>query len=74
MFAMPKAADLNELVEVGQLYWAFPFSKVSLVPDMCHYFYLVKNLKIAKNSTTAEAKEKIITHFESLEILLSSFH
>ncbi len=31
MFAMPKAAGLNELVQGGQLYWAFPFSKGSLV-------------------------------------------
>jgi hypothetical protein len=30
MFALSKAADLNYLVQGGQLYWALPFSKVSL--------------------------------------------
>ncbi len=31
MFAVSKAADLNQLGQGGQLYWTFPFSKVSLV-------------------------------------------
>jgi len=26
MFSVSKAADLNLLVQGGQLYWAFPFS------------------------------------------------
>jgi hypothetical protein len=30
-------------------------------------FYLVKNLKIAKNPTTAKARDKIIEDLESLE-------
>jgi hypothetical protein len=30
MFAISKAADLNQLVHGGQLYRAFPFSKGSL--------------------------------------------
>ncbi len=30
MFVWLKAADLNWLVDRGQLYWAFPFSKASL--------------------------------------------
>jgi hypothetical protein len=30
MFALSKAANLNQLVQGGQLYRAFPFSKVSL--------------------------------------------
>jgi hypothetical protein len=30
-------------------------------------FYLVKNHKIAKNSTTTKAREKISTDLESLE-------
>jgi hypothetical protein len=30
MFAVSKAADLNKLVQGGQLYWAFPFSKTWL--------------------------------------------
>jgi hypothetical protein len=36
-------------------------------PDMFCNFYLVKNNKIAKNSTTTKAREKIITDLESLE-------
>jgi len=28
---MSKVADLNQLVQGGQLYWAFPFSKGSLL-------------------------------------------
>jgi hypothetical protein len=31
-------------------------------------FYLVKNYKIAKNSTTTKAREKISTDLESLEV------
>jgi hypothetical protein len=30
MFAVSKASDLNWLVQGGQWYWAFPFSKGSL--------------------------------------------
>jgi hypothetical protein len=39
----------------------------ALVPDMFYNFYLVKNHKIAKNSTTTKAREKISTFLESLE-------
>jgi hypothetical protein len=39
------------------------------VPDMFCNFYLVKNHKIVKNSTTAKAREKISTDLESLELL-----
>ncbi len=31
MFVMSKATNLNYLVQGGQLYWAFPFCKGSLV-------------------------------------------
>jgi len=31
MFAISKASDLSSLVLGGQLYWAFPFCKVSLI-------------------------------------------
>ncbi len=31
MFPISKEVDLNKLVQGGQLYWAFPFSKGSLV-------------------------------------------
>ncbi len=36
-------------------------------PDMFCNFYLVKNHKITKNSTTTKAGEKISTYLESLE-------
>jgi len=39
----------------------------ALVPDMFYNFYLVKNHKIANNSATTEAREKISTCLESLE-------
>jgi hypothetical protein len=38
------------------------------VPDVFCYFNLVKNYKIAKNSTTTKAREKISTDLKSLEI------
>jgi len=40
-----------------------------LVPDMFFIFYLVKNHKIAKDSTITNAREKISTDLESLEFL-----
>jgi hypothetical protein len=39
-----------------------------LVPDMFCNFYLTKNHKIANNSATTEARLKISTDLESLEI------
>ncbi len=36
-------------------------------PDMFQKFYLVKHHKVAKNSTTTKAREKIGTDLESLE-------
>jgi hypothetical protein len=39
---------------------------VGLVADMFSNFYLVKNYKIANNSTTTEAREKS-TYLESLD-------
>jgi hypothetical protein len=38
-----------------------------VLADMFCNFYLVKNHKIAKNSTTTKAREKISTDLESLE-------
>ncbi len=38
-----------------------------MVPAMSCNFYLVKNHQIDDNSATAEAKEKISKHLESLE-------
>jgi hypothetical protein len=37
------------------------------VPDMFRNFYFAKNHKIAKNSTTTKAREKISTDLESIE-------
>ncbi len=39
----------------------------ALLPDMFGSFYLVKNHKHAKNSTTTKAREKINTDLASLE-------
>jgi hypothetical protein len=37
------------------------------VPDMFYNIYFAKNHKIAKNSTTVKAREKISADLESLE-------
>jgi hypothetical protein len=37
------------------------------VPDMFCKYHLVKNHKIANNSTTSKSREKISTELESLE-------
>jgi hypothetical protein len=46
---------------------SFCHQVATLVPDMFSNFYLVKNHKIANNSATTEAKEKLSTYLESLE-------
>jgi hypothetical protein len=46
---------------------SFSSQVAPLFPDMFCDFYFVKNPEIAKNSTTAKAREKIITDLESLE-------
>jgi hypothetical protein len=46
----------------------------ALVPAMFCNFYLVKNHKIAHNSATTEAREKIGTHLESLEVYLKKIY
>jgi hypothetical protein len=48
--------------------YQLPISAARLVPDMFCNFYLVKNHKIANNSATTEAREKISTYLESLEV------
>jgi hypothetical protein len=40
---------------------------VAWVPDVFCNFYLVKNCRIENNSTTTNAREQIITDWESLE-------
>ncbi len=44
-----------------------PRWQAALVPDMFCNFYIVENDKIAKNSATTEAREKLSTYFESWE-------
>jgi hypothetical protein len=45
---------------------SFCHQVAALVPDRFCSFYLVKNHKIANNSATIEAREKISTYLESL--------
>jgi hypothetical protein len=40
----------------------------ALVPDMFCNFYILKNHKIAGNSATTEAREKISTYLEFLQL------
>ncbi len=47
---------------------SFCHQVAALVPDMFCKFHLVKNHKIANNSATTEAREKIRTYLESLEL------
>jgi hypothetical protein len=58
MFSISKATDLNQLVQGGLLYWAFPFSEGSLLisPD-CHWRRFLYNdadsrFKFAKGCQT----------------------
>jgi hypothetical protein len=51
----------------GKLAASFCHQVAALVPPMFCNFYLVKNHKIADNSATTEAKEKISIYLTSLE-------
>ncbi len=51
----------------GEISWQFLPSGGSIGTDMFCNFYFVKIHKIANNSSTTEAKEKISTYLESLE-------
>ena len=67
-----KTFFVQKLVGEGPFLWgesaaSFCCQVAALVPDMVCNFYLVKNHKIANNSTTIEAREKISTYLESLE-------
>ncbi len=46
---------------------SFCHQLAALLPDMFRNFYLVKNHKLAKNSTAIKAREKISTDLESLQ-------
>jgi hypothetical protein len=51
----------------GESAASFCHQLAALFPDMFCDFYLVKNHKIAENSTTTEAREKISAGLESIE-------
>jgi hypothetical protein len=55
------------LFNEGKSAASFCCQVVALVPDTFYNFYLLKNDKIADNSATTEATEKISTYLESLE-------
>jgi hypothetical protein len=57
------SVSLNE----GKSVASFCRQVAASVPDMFCNFYLVKNHKIANNSATTAATEKITTYLESLE-------
>ncbi len=46
---------------------SFCYQVPALIPDMFCNFYSVKNHKIATNSATTKAREKMSPHLESLE-------
>ncbi len=55
------ASEVNE----GKSAASFCHQVAALVPDMFCNFYFVKNLKIANNSATTEAREIISTDLKS---------
>ncbi len=57
------------LTNEGESAASFCRQVAALLPDMFWSFYLVKNHKYAKNSTTTKAREKISTDLASLEFL-----
>jgi hypothetical protein len=59
-----RVKDLNE----GESAASFCHQLARLFPDMFCNFHLVKNHKIAKNSTATKAREKISEDLESLEL------
>jgi hypothetical protein len=60
----PRTKGNNEGISAA----SFCHQRAALVPDMFCNFYFVKNYKIADNSATTEAREKISTDLlESLE-------
>ncbi len=61
MFALSKAADPNQLVHGGQLYWALPFSKTSLVLPLPLAVYLFVRL-FADDKDDLEFKVKMKFH------------
>ena len=60
--------DSKAWTNEGESATRFCHQQAALFPDMFCNFYLVKNQKIAKNSTTTKGREKISTDSESLEL------
>ncbi len=61
-------SDIEEVAyNQGKSYARFFRQVAAWVSDMFCNFYLVKSHKIAKNTSTTEAEEKIGTDLESLE-------
>jgi hypothetical protein len=67
-FFSPKNSDMRHLMAPSQTKTAaiFCYQVAAWIPDMFCNFYLVKNCKIASNSTTTEARENG-TDLETLE-------
>ncbi len=59
--------QLLTIVNEGKTAASFCCPVAAWVTDMFCNFYFAKNHKIAKNSKTTKAREKISTHLESLE-------
>ncbi len=57
----------SSLTKEGKSAASFCRQVAAWVPDVFLNFYVVKNHKIAKNSATAKAREKISADLESLE-------
>ncbi len=66
-FSTIKEGMLVYAIQWGKFSCQFLLPGGSIGSDMFCKFYLVKNHKIANNSATTEAREKISTHLESLE-------
>ncbi len=70
IFCLTQLADFYMQLIIcieGEKAASFCHQVTALVRDMFCNFYLVKNHKIANNSATTEAREKISTDLESLE-------
>jgi hypothetical protein len=63
----------NGTINEGKSATSFCCLVAALFPDMFWNFYLAKSHKIAKNSTTTKARQKIITYLEILRIFLTKF-
>ncbi len=62
-----ETAYFDAAINEGESAASFCHQVAALFPDMFCNFYLVKNYKIAKNSTTTKVREKISADLESLQ-------